>query len=81
MAEVRDEERLRGLLRDVRVSAGLRQVDVAERLGKTQSYVSKYESGERRLTFVEVRDVCIAVGVPLVEFAKRFERLTKPRRG
>lgn len=38
---------------DARQSAGLRQVDLAERLGKQQSFVSKFERGERRLDAVE----------------------------
>lgn len=66
-------ERVRNLLRDFRVSKGLRQVDVAERLGEPQSFVSKYESGERRLDFAEVAAVCEVLGVSLMEFVRRFE--------
>lgn len=44
---------LRNLLRDRRKNAGLRQADLADRLGVHQSFVSKYESGERMLTFNE----------------------------
>jgi len=54
---------LSNLLKEARVNAGLSQVNMAERLGKPQSYVSKYESGERKLDFVEVVEVCIALGV------------------
>ncbi|MFA6020468.1 MAG: helix-turn-helix transcriptional regulator [Rhodospirillales bacterium] len=39
------------------------QVEVADRLGKPQSFVSKYESGERRLDVVEFTDVCAALGI------------------
>jgi transcriptional regulator with XRE-family HTH domain len=41
------------LLVAARTSAGLKQVDVAKRLGLPQSYVSKVEQGERRLDVVE----------------------------
>jgi ribosome-binding protein aMBF1 (putative translation factor) len=41
-------------LREARRQAGLTQAEVAERLGKPQSFVSKCESGERRVDFVEV---------------------------
>jgi len=65
---------LLNLLRDVRESRAFRQEDVAEALGWPQSAVSKYESGERRLDLIELHDVCTALGVPLGEFVKRFER-------
>jgi transcriptional regulator with XRE-family HTH domain len=43
----------RNLLIKARVASGLTQVQIAERLGKPQSYISKYEHGERRLDFPE----------------------------
>jgi transcriptional regulator with XRE-family HTH domain len=69
-----EEDRLRSLLRRVRTEAGLRQSDLAERMGRPQSFVSKYESGERELSFLEVRDVCRAAGLAFPEFVRRFER-------
>lgn len=66
--------RLRALLRQVRLDAGLRQEDVANRLGRPQSFVSKYESGERRLDLVELQEVCRALGISLVTFVRRYER-------
>ena len=50
----KEETALREILRASRKSLGLRQADLALRLGMPQSFVSKYESGERLLTFVEV---------------------------
>lgn len=50
-----DYQRLCGLLRDLREQAGLTQAEVAARLKEPQSFVSKYESGERRLDVVELR--------------------------
>jgi predicted transcriptional regulator len=67
------QSKLQGLLRQIRLEAGLRQVDMAERLGQPQSLVSKYESGERRLDLLELREVCKAAGISLEEFACRFE--------
>lgn len=54
---------MRQILVDARRAAGLRQEDVAERLNKTQAYVSKYEQGERRLDVAEMIEVCEALGL------------------
>lgn len=69
--------RLVSLLRDMRIEAGLTQVDLAARIEKDQAYVSRYESGQRRLDVLEVREICQVVGVTLEEFAKRLERELK----
>jgi transcriptional regulator with XRE-family HTH domain len=49
-------------------------MELASRLGVPQSFVSKYESGERRLDVLELRLVCQAVGVSLQEFVRRLEK-------
>ena len=41
------------LLIKARMASGLTQQQLAHKLGKHQSYVSKYESGERRLDVIE----------------------------
>ena len=61
------------LLRQARTAAGLTQTELAERLGETQSWVSKCERGERRLDVVELRAFCAAFGVPLSHFVDRLE--------
>jgi len=50
------------VLIDARRGAGLRQTDLAERLGKPQSFVSKVERGERRIDLVEFLIVARAIG-------------------
>jgi len=69
-----DQEQLQALLKLLRTEAGLRQTDLADRLGAPQSFVSKYEAGERRLDFLELRMVCQALGVSMTEFVTRLER-------
>jgi transcriptional regulator with XRE-family HTH domain len=69
-----EQHRLRALLRQIRVEAGLKQTDMAARLEQSQSFVSKYESGERRLDLLELRAICAAVGLSLRQFVHRFER-------
>src|SRR5438552_297107 len=74
-ANRKHQKALLSLLRDIRVEAGLRQVDMAKALRMPQSVVSKYESGERRLDILELRQVCDAVGLTLKGFVARLERI------
>lgn len=60
-------------LRGIRKDSGLTQDQVAERLGQTQSFVSKCELGERRIDIVELRAFCQALGVSLFDFARGLE--------
>ncbi|MDM4015140.1 helix-turn-helix domain-containing protein [Roseiconus lacunae] len=71
---------LLSLLRSTREQAGLRQEDVAERLGRPQSFVSKYESGERRLDILELYDVCEALGTSMAGFVESLEKKLKTKR-
>ena len=64
-------------LRSARQIAGLTQVQLAERLGADQSYISKYERGERRIDIIELRAICSVLGVELVDFVRTFEERLK----
>ena len=68
------QKKLQEILRQTRTDAGLTQAEVAERLGVPQSYVSKYESGERRLDILEVQDICAVYGVSLDKFVKKLDK-------
>lgn len=48
---------------DARRTVGLTQTELADRLGKRQQFVSKYEGGERRLDIVELVDIAVALGL------------------
>lgn len=61
-------------LRQTRENAGLTQDQLAERLGETQSFVSKCERGERRIDIVELREFCLAMNTTLEKFIRTFER-------
>lgn len=65
--------RLQELLRELRQNAALTQEEVAARLERPQSFVSKYESGERRLDILELWDVCKALEISLEAFVKVLE--------
>ena len=58
-----DYDYFRSLLIAARERSGLTQAQVASKIRRPQSFVSKYEIGERRLDVVEFVEVCIALGV------------------
>jgi len=64
--------RLRKLLVEARRKAGLTQIELAQRLSKPQSFVSKYELGERRLDVVEFLEVTEALGVKAEKVLKQL---------
>lgn len=76
MAKTIHDERYKRLvsqLRECRVAAGLSQVQVAERLGVTQSFVSDCENGERRIDVVEFLDLIRMYGADVCEVLKAAE--------
>lgn len=65
------------LLITAREKAGLTQQQLASQLGRPQSYVAKYEGGERRLDVVEFIDIAralnIEVGRAVREVAAKYQ--------
>lgn len=72
--DIRDQKIVEALLKELRVNAGLRQIDVASALGIQQSMVSKYEVGERRLDILEIRALCKLFGMSLEDFISELEK-------
>lgn len=64
---------LRKMLAEQRSKAGLSQTELAEKLGVNQTYVSKYELGERRLDVVEFFEIAEAVGFDPIKFLKNWQ--------
>lgn len=62
------------IIKSFRLKKMVSQKDLAKRLNVHQSFVSKYESGERRLDVLELRLVCNALGVPCSKFIKELEK-------
>lgn len=56
-----------------RREAGITQMELSRALGKPQSFVSKYESGERRLDVIEFITICEALGIAPTKIIKRLE--------
>lgn len=69
------QEVLLGLLRQLRADAGLTQRQMAKKLDTLQAIVSNYETGERRLDILELRQVCEALGISLLDFVSTLEAL------
>jgi transcriptional regulator with XRE-family HTH domain len=64
---------LQRMLREMRIAAGLKQDGLAARIRSDQSFVSRFERGERRLDLVELARICEACGTSVSVFVKRFE--------
>jgi transcriptional regulator with XRE-family HTH domain len=59
-------------LREARIEMGLTQGELAERLGQSQSFVSKCERGERRIDVIELRYFCKSIGVSFEDFVQQL---------
>ena len=71
----------RVLMIGARKAAGLTQRDLADRLRKPQSFVAKYEGGERRIDVVEFLTICQAIGADSANILKAVRKaVTTPAR-
>ncbi len=62
------------LLIETREKAGLTQMEVAAHLKRPQSFVSKYERGERRLDVVELLEVSEAMGIDILPVIQKLQQ-------
>jgi len=62
------------VLRKTRKGAGLTQVQLATKVGETQTFISKCERGEWRIDVIELRTICQAMGLTLKEFAAALDK-------
>ncbi len=62
-----------------REKAGLKQKELAEQLGQTQSFISKWESGQRRIDVLQVCDFCDVVGISLERFLRKLRKELESR--
>ena len=76
----RDYKILCRLLKQARERAEVTQVELAKRLKETQSEISKYERGERRLDLVQLRRWCKALDVELTDFVRLFDETISRRK-
>ena len=67
-------ETFREMLVVARKAAGLTQLEVAQRLDKPQSFVSKYEHGERRLDFTEFVELADILSIDVGRFSEEYRQ-------
>ena len=67
------EEKLREILKMSRKKLGLSQVELSQLCNLPQSFVSKYETGERYLTFIEVLSLCKLLQIDILELVRELE--------
>lgn len=67
-----EQDALRRAIRQLRTVASITQKQLADALGVPQSFVSKYESGERTLSYVDVVFICEALGANVSDFHQRY---------
>lgn len=72
-----DYQSLRQVLKQIRLEAGYTQTELALQLEKPQSFVAKYENGDRNLDFLEVLDICQLCGISAEMFIQRYQTLRK----
>ncbi len=65
-------EKLLDVLKQARIDAGLTQTEVGKKFGAHASFVSKCESGERRIDVIELNFFCKLYGLSLADFVKRL---------
>jgi transcriptional regulator with XRE-family HTH domain len=70
----RKNEHLRKVLADARREVGLTQVALAKKLGRPQSFVSKFERGERRLDVVEFVELATALQLDPAAVVRELQR-------
>jgi transcriptional regulator with XRE-family HTH domain len=74
------QARLQEILISSRAAAGLTQEDVARRLRRPRSFVSKYETGERRLDVVEFMEVAEAISFDASKLLAELIKVRQPWR-
>ncbi len=74
------QQLLLSLLVAARKTKGMTQADVAVALGRPQSFVAKYENGERRIDVVEFVDIATALGVSTADLLSKIESADDSRK-
>lgn len=69
----REYHKVISLIREYREKKNLTQKELADKIGTDQTFISKIEIGERRVDVIELRIICLALDVSLIEFINHLE--------
>lgn len=59
-------------LKEKRKAAGLTMREVGAAIGKPHTYVQKWESGDRQINPIDLRDFCAALGISFIDFLREL---------
>lgn len=62
------------LIIDYRQQQSMTQIQLAKKLKRPQSFVSKYENGERRIDLIEFMEIAEALGIDPLKFIRDFQK-------
>ena len=62
------------LLVDARKNASMTQQQVANKLNRPQSFVTKYEKGERRLDIIELIEIVDILNIDIIKIIKAIQK-------
>ena len=68
------QKKLVAMLAEERTKAGLRQVDLANKMGVYQSWVTHMESGQRRIDVIELIELSRAIGFDAAGMVRKLSR-------
>ena len=72
-------QRMIARLRAKREEKGVTQMQLAEKLGVNQTFVSKVETCERRLDILELMNICEALGISFIDFVREIDEDILPK--
>ena len=67
-------------LRELREQKQLTQKELADKIGSDQTFISKIEIGERRVDIIELKYICEALEIDIVEFIQQVELKIKSKK-
>lgn len=67
-------EAMKAVLRASRIAAGLKQSELSAKLGRAENYITKIETGEQHLRYLDFLEIADALGI---DPARLTERIVK----